>query len=348
MEAPHNYLPGPVTVEEGVRRAFAAPAISHRGAQFRARFEQVRRGLCRRVGARRLHLVAGSGTLANDIVAAQLALRRQRGVVLVNGEFGRRLVDHARRAGLDFEILEVEEGRGFDRPLVAGWLAGRSGTGWLWAVACETATGVVNDLEMLKELCRDRNIALCIDAISAIGSYEIDLDGVALATATSGKGIGSLPGVGMIFASQPPLQGPNLPRCFDLSLSDGAGGIPFTFSSNALEALAAALEGEPWSERRQRFEGWSRRLRKTVEAMGLEIVADPACRAPHVTTVALPPRCRSFDVGERLLEEGIWISYRSDHLLRRNWIQFCFMGACAEPPARLWSLLRQVTRMACA
>jgi len=41
-------------------------------------------------GARNTEMVLGSGTLANDVVAAQLSLERGPGLILSNGEFGER------------------------------------------------------------------------------------------------------------------------------------------------------------------------------------------------------------------------------------------------------------------
>src|SRR5207247_11058699 len=46
---------------------------------------------------------------------------------------------------------------------------------WLWAVACETSTGILNDVDWLKELCAGRGVKLCLDCISAIGTVPVDL-----------------------------------------------------------------------------------------------------------------------------------------------------------------------------
>jgi aspartate aminotransferase-like enzyme len=68
----------------------------------------------------------GSGTLANDAIAAQLSLLDGRGLVLSNGEFGERLIDHARRFGLSFDVLKIEWGEAFTRE---GHRAGSAGGG---------------------------------------------------------------------------------------------------------------------------------------------------------------------------------------------------------------------------
>src|SRR5436190_13210018 len=98
-----NFLPGPVTVRREVRRAFEQAPESHRAPAFAKDFSATRQLLCELVRAGRVELFLGSGTLANDVIAGQLSLAPGRGVILSNGEFGERLLDHARRFGLNFD-----------------------------------------------------------------------------------------------------------------------------------------------------------------------------------------------------------------------------------------------------
>src|SRR5436190_1849902 len=109
-----NFLPGPVAVRREVRRAFEQAPESHRAEIFMKDFAAARQVLGELVRAKNVELCLGSGTLANDIVAGQLSLEGKRGLVLSNGEFGGRLIDHARRARLDFEPLEFSWGHPLD------------------------------------------------------------------------------------------------------------------------------------------------------------------------------------------------------------------------------------------
>ena len=92
--------------------------------------------------------------------------------------------------GLAFETLEVEWGRVIDRGMIEAALARDGATDWLWAVHCETSTGVLNDLGTIKEICAVRDIRLSMDCISSIGTVPVDLRGVHLASCVSGKGLG--------------------------------------------------------------------------------------------------------------------------------------------------------------
>src|SRR3989442_6735927 len=109
-----NFLPGPVTVRREVRRAFEQAPESHRADSFVKDFQATKQVLCELVRAGNVQLFLGSGTLANDAIAGQLSLEPKRGLILSNGEFGQRLLDHAQRAGLQFHALELPWGRPFD------------------------------------------------------------------------------------------------------------------------------------------------------------------------------------------------------------------------------------------
>ncbi len=76
---PASFLPGPVRFILLVRRAFERPAESHRSDQFIAEFQKIRQRLCQLVSARQVQILLGSGTLANDAVAAQLLVGAQAG-----------------------------------------------------------------------------------------------------------------------------------------------------------------------------------------------------------------------------------------------------------------------------
>jgi acyl-phosphate glycerol 3-phosphate acyltransferase len=150
-------------------------------------------------GAREVAVLQGSGTLANDVIGAQLSFSGQPGVILSNGEFGERLCDHARRFRLEHATYEVAWGEKLDLREIDQLLTARPQTRWLWAVHCETSTGVLNDLERLKDLSRRHRLKLCMDCVSSIGALEVDVSGVHLAATSSGKAIGALPGLSMVF-----------------------------------------------------------------------------------------------------------------------------------------------------
>ncbi len=324
---PVNLLPGPVGISRPVRDAFVGEPMSHRAEHFAALFAATKDRLRRLTRAERVEILMGSGTLANDTVCAQLSLLPGRGVVLVNGEFGERLVDHATRFGLEFDAVTVPWGAVFDLDAVAERLDGMPDVAWLWAVHCETSTGVLNDLTGLKRLTSARHVRLVMDCISSIGTLPVDLAGVYLASGVSGKGLASFPGLSLVFADHPVAPAPGrLPRYLDLGAYATSDGIPYTISSNLVAALHAALAEADGPERFAEIAELAAAFRSGLQAAGYTVVAPPDHAAPAVITVALPQNLDSNTVGSDLRNAGYLLSYQSRYLLDRNWIQICLMG----------------------
>jgi len=326
-----NFLPGPVAVRREVRRAFEQAPESHRADGFKKDFAATQMALGELTRAGRVQLLLGSGTLANDVIAAQLSLEIGRGLVVSNGEFGERLLDHAQRAGLEFEALEFEWGRPLDLAVIRDRLADGQSPRWLWGVHCETSTGVLNDLEALKTACAESGVKLCLDAISSLGTVPLNLKGVHFASGASGKGLRSYPGVAMVFHHNEVRPAPTrLPRYLDLGIYAAEQGSPFTFSSNLLHALHAALRRVDWAGRFAGVAEMSGWLRRRLMETGFQLVGDGAAVSPAVITIALPTELNSVNTGDAMQEAGYLLSYNSGYLRQRNWIQICLMGACTK------------------
>ncbi len=337
-----SFLPGPVTVRREVRRAFEQAPESHRADAFVKDFQATKEILCELVQAGKVELLLGSGTLANDVVGGQLSLEKKPGLVLSNGEFGERLVDHARRFGLAFDALEFAWGQPLDLAAVRRQFERQPAPGWLWCAHCETSTGVLNDLERLKALCAEFDVKLCLDCMSSIGTVPVDLRGVFLASCASGKALRSYPGLSMVFYHHEVALNPRLPRYLDLGYYAAQAGVPFTFSSNLLHALHAAVKRVRWQERFAglvELSGW---LRVRLRELGFELIAEGVATSPAVVTIALPSGLDSVKIGALTQESGYLVSYNSEYLRRRNWIQVCLMGECTRE--KTVSLLNALNR----
>jgi aspartate aminotransferase-like enzyme/GNAT superfamily N-acetyltransferase len=337
-----NFLPGPVDFAKQVQDAYNETPCSHRGQEFVKDFQRVRQLLCEMSGTGQVQLLMGSGTLANDAIAGQLSLIESTGLVLVSGEFGRRLQKHARGARLNFHTLEIQEGQAFDAGDIEQALDEHPDIQWIWGTHCETSTGVLNDIEMYKSICVARNIQLCLDCISSLGTVPVDLTGVYLASGTSGKGMASIAGLAMVFHHHEIAPAPDsIPCALDLGIYQQNQGIPFTIQSNLVYALLASLQRDDWQKRYEDVRCWSRSVRQQLTEIDVPTLAPDSCAMPSVVTIPLDKSHSSEDIGETLGNHGILISYRSGYLLERNWIQACRLGEESNPAEKLVRLLKK-------
>ena len=324
-----NFLPGPVAIRREVRRAFEQAPESHRGDSFKKDFQATKEILCELTRAKNVEIFMGSGTLANDMIAAQLSLLGGRGLILSNGEFGDRLIDHATRLNLSFDTLKADWGEAIELSAIEKKMrAHKPHYTWLWCTHCETSTGILAGLDALKKLCAETQTRLCLDCISTIGTMPVNLDGVFLASCASGKGLRSYPGLSMIFYnhSMDPASTPKLPRYLDLDFYARQEGIPFTFSSNLLHALRTAVKRVDWEKRFADTTEIAEWLRGKLAESNIPLVGNGVAVSPAVITIQLPPEMDSIKIGNAMQESGYLLSFNSEYLRKKNWIQVCFMG----------------------
>jgi aspartate aminotransferase-like enzyme/GNAT superfamily N-acetyltransferase len=339
-----NFLPGPVTPAPEVRAVFNGTAVSHRGQMFLTRIAEVRSALCRLTNAANVQVLLGSGSLANEVVAAQLSLLETTGLVLSNGEFGERLAANSRRAGLRFDWMRLSWGQLFDIAQVQCFAERLPRGSWIWFVHHETSTGVMNPLPELKALCSQLGLHLCCDCISSIGAMPVDLHGVYLATTASGKGLGSYPGLSMVFHDyQPRPAVDRLPGYLDLGHWATHQSVPHTHSSNLVFALAEAVRRATPERMTQIAENavW---LRHELRTRGFALVAPESVASPAIVTLVLDEGMSAAELGEELEIRGYWLNYRSNYLMEKNWIQASLLG---NPERASLEKLLHVLRTVC-
>lgn len=334
-----SLLPGPPEFPPEVERALADRAISHRAPGCVARFERCRDVLGAMAGGVDATMMMGSGTLANECVAAALASLRPRraGLVLVSGEFGARLAEQARRWGLEFDRLEWAWGRAWNMHEVDAALRRLDAGAWVWGVHGETSTGVLNPIDDLLALARGRGLRVCLDCVSTLGSVPLDLDGVFLATSTSGKCLGSLAGLAILLGNPGALRGlamEGVPLALDARAAFDTLGPRFTIASTLINTLDAALGRFDSREKREAEYARLRRIGAMVRAglrrLRAEPIAPDACASPSVTTFAPPAGVSPERFALVCRAAGFEINVHSPYLPPRGWAQIATMGNVQE------------------
>jgi aspartate aminotransferase-like enzyme len=154
----------------------------------------------------------------------------------------------------------------------------------------------------------------------------------------------SYPGLSMVFYNHVATpSSERLPRYLDLGYYAAQSGVPFTFSSNLLHALHAAVKHVEWTKRFAGIAALGGELRQRLRDAGFTLLAEDAITSPAVATIVLPPELNSVAVGNRMQEAGFLLSFNSGYLRERNWLQVCMLGECA--PDKLVSLVKVMSRV---
>ncbi|MGR3764032.1 aminotransferase class V-fold PLP-dependent enzyme [Rossellomorea sp. NS-SX7] len=316
----HSFLPGPVPLHPDVQRAFRKGSISHRSTSFIQELKEIQFALCQLTKANHAEVVVGTGTMTNDMAAQQLKLLNGEGLILANGEFGYRLIDHASRSGLSFRTIEKQWGEDISLSDIESSLRDFAPK-WIWTVHCETSTGYLYDLEGILALTKEYRAELCVDACSSVGIIPVNFQDVYLATSVSGKGIGAYPGLGIVFHRDEVVTHPSIPRYLDIGMYAEKGSIPFTHSSNLTGALKEALMNLNMTANKR----LSQVVRETIREWDISIIGDESF-SPGVITIEIPSGVSSRVIGDECKDKGVLLSYESDYLLNRNWVQLALMG----------------------
>jgi 2-aminoethylphosphonate-pyruvate transaminase len=317
------FTPGPLTTSATVKAAMLRDAGS-RDAEFIAAVRDIRERLLRIGGAApggdyECVLMQGSGTFAIESVISSAIPRDSRLLVLVNGAYGRRIVEMARVHGIDVQALETPENRKISPEAVAERLAGITHVA---VIHCETTTGIVNPIREIGEAVARAGAVYIVDAMSSFGAIPIDLAAVHadFLISSANKCIEGVPGFGFVLARRSQLTAAK-GRARTLSLDlhaqwqglETGGQFRFTPPTHALLAFHQALieldaEGGV-AGRAARYRRNQEVLAKGMEAMGFEPYLAPEDQSYIITTYRYPtdPEFRFEDFYARLSEMGFVI-----------------------------------------
>ncbi|MCR9002105.1 aminotransferase class V-fold PLP-dependent enzyme [Rahnella perminowiae] len=135
-----------------------------------------------------------------ESIITSLIASNQKLLILINGAYGRRMHDIAKRAKIETVILECEENITFDLDMIKKTLIENKEINFVAMVHCETTTGVLNQLNEIAKLVKSLNRKLIVDAISSFGAVPIDFiqTPITALAFSSNKGLESVPGLAFV------------------------------------------------------------------------------------------------------------------------------------------------------
>ena len=149
------FNPGPVWVRPQVLQALTGPMLSHRSQAFMDLYGRILEKLPKvfRTSTGRAHTLATSATGVWE--AALVSCVEGPVLSLGNGAFSDKWGEMSQRLGLETDVLKVEWGKAIPPEEVKKKLAARKYAA-VTVVHSETSTGVLNDLQAIAKVVRDR------------------------------------------------------------------------------------------------------------------------------------------------------------------------------------------------
>ncbi|MDD5571652.1 MAG: alanine--glyoxylate aminotransferase family protein [Bacteroidales bacterium] len=197
-------IPGPVEFEPAVLQALGAPTTSHVAPDFIEIFGSsisLMRGvfLC---PSGQPFIIAGSGTLAMDMVAANLIEQGDNVLVVSTGYFGDRYEEIAKRYGAEVTCLHAAVGGIVTTDVIEAELKKKSYK-FLTFTHVDTSTAVKVNPKPIGELGKKYGVLTVLDGVCSVGGEEMRQEewGIDVAFTASQKAIGVPPGLALIVAS---------------------------------------------------------------------------------------------------------------------------------------------------
>jgi alanine-glyoxylate transaminase / serine-glyoxylate transaminase / serine-pyruvate transaminase len=197
-------IPGPIEFTPEVMGAMGAPTGSHVAPNFVEAFGQALERM-RQVWMApdgQPFVVAGSGTLAMDMAAANLVEPGDRALVVNSGYFGDRYAAVLERYGA--EVDQVYPPVVGDVPPLdeVGAALARKRYKLMTITHVDTSTAVKTDVQALAALGREHGALVIVDGVCSVAGEELRQEawGVDLALTASQKAIGVPPGLALVMA----------------------------------------------------------------------------------------------------------------------------------------------------
>jgi alanine-glyoxylate transaminase/serine-glyoxylate transaminase/serine-pyruvate transaminase len=169
--------PGPSCVAPEVYRALALPTVGHLDPRFISVRDKIKSMLRTVMGtANELTLpMSGTGSAGMEAAFVNLVEKGDPVLVLVNGVFGKRMAEAARRLGAEVEELEFPWGTPVLPEIAQRRIAAKK-----WAIVAvvhaETSTGVRNPVDLLGPLVKRAGALFIVDAVTSLGGIPVDVD----------------------------------------------------------------------------------------------------------------------------------------------------------------------------
>ncbi len=312
--------PGPSEVHPRVLQAMTAPILGHLDPDFlqvmRDVMEMLR--LLFQTSNNLTFPLSGTGTAGMEAALCNMLEPQDTVVIAINGFFGARMADIATRCGAQVHIVPFPWGRPVELDVLEKELRRHSEIKAVAVVHGETSTGVLSPLPEIANLVHNYDAVLIADAVTSLGGHDVALDqwDVDVCYSATQKCLGAPPGLAPISlgprATEVLRSRKSKVQSFYLNLVELESywqtnhiyhhTAPISMVYALREALRRLVE-EGLENRFQRHARNAAALRAGLEALGLEMFADPKHQLNPLTAVLVPEGIDEARVRSRLVQE---------------------------------------------
>jgi len=296
------FTPGPVQISKTVLNEMSKPIIFHRTALFEELYKNVT-GKLQKVFDANQHfttlILTGAGTMANEAVISSLIDKKDKLLIVSNGQFGERLGTISKIHNINLKILNFGWGNAIELSQLEIEIKKYNPT-WVAVVLLETSIGIVNPINKIGKLCKKYNAKFLVDAVSGFGAEKLSIikDNIDVCVSVPNKALESAPGISFIclrknLISNLKTKKPNsyyldLSRYFEISLKYQTPTTPAISIIVSLNKALDILIKETLTTRQNRYKYLSSLVIEYCNKLQIEIlIRDKGLKANAITTLVL-------------------------------------------------------------
>lgn len=246
-------------------------------------------------------LMQGSGTFGVESVLTSVVGTEDKLLICANGAYGERMADIAEHAGINYCMYNVHYNQVPDAQKIGELLDADPAITHVSMVHSETTSGILNDIEAVGKVVKEKGRVFIVDAMSSFGGVDIPVKdwGIDFIVSSANKCIQGVPGFSFIIARKDLLEeSAGKARSLSLDLYDQwktmevDGKWRFTSPTHVVLAFARAMR-EPEEEggieaRCRRYMDNNRLLIEKMGEMGIYPYIDDTHQGPIITTFFYP------------------------------------------------------------
>jgi alanine-glyoxylate transaminase/serine-glyoxylate transaminase/serine-pyruvate transaminase len=295
--------PGPSNPYPEVMEAFQRPVLGHLDPDFLDVLDEIgdRLRLVFRTDNELTLPISGTGSAGLEACCVNLLEPGDTAIIGVNGVFGERMCEVARRCGAEVVRVDAPWGHAIDPQQLLDAHAAHPGARLVAVVHAETSTGVENEIAPLAVL-QETETLLLVDTVTSLGGIPVEVDGWGIDAVYSGtqKCLGVPPGLSPVSFSARAVERvrarkqPSQSWYLDLGLLADYVGTARRYHHTApismlyaLHAGLGVLLAEGLDAAHARHRGVGARLQDALPELGFRLFAGDR-RLPQLTSVWLP------------------------------------------------------------
>ena len=310
-----NFSVGPVQIDPQISAVGAEPVPYFRTPDFSALMlenEQILKQLMGASDDSRAVFLTGSGTAAMDAAIQNLFTPKDKLLIVNGGSFGERFCQISHVYGIPYAQISLEMGHNITKADLDIY-AGGGYTG-LVVNMHETSSGVLYDMPLIAQFCREQGLILVVDAISAFLADELHMQelGADIVITGSQKALAVPPGVSMMCISPRAVEriNGNTPACYYLDLkfalkNGERGQTPFTPAVGILIQLnqrLCAIRDTGLAAEQAKIRAVAEDFRKRIQNYPFRIISESLSNA--VTPLSpTNPSISAYEIFRILKEE---------------------------------------------